>query len=48
MGGSEISLRDQEFLGFGGILLEVYPGFLQDRHTPHLSDEEGSEFTMEP
>ena len=48
VGCSEISLRDQDFLGFDGILSEIYSGLLEDRSTPHSSDEEGSGFSMGP
>ena len=46
MGGSDVSLRDQEYLGFGKILSEIYLGFLQDFCTPHSFDEEGHGFLM--
>ena len=48
MGGSDVSLRDQEYLGFGKILSEIYLGFLQDFCTPHSSDGEGSGFPKGP
>ena len=48
MGGPEVPLRDQEFLGFNMILSEIYLGFLQDCCTPHSSDEEGHRFSLGP
>ncbi|KAL7610989.1 hypothetical protein Lser_V15G11033 [Lactuca serriola] len=44
----KISNRDQKLLGFGRILLKIYSGLLQDRSTPHSSDEEGSGFFRGP
>ena len=46
VGSSEIPLRDQEFLGFGRVLSEIYLGFRQDCGTPHSYKEEGSGFSM--
>ena len=38
MGGDKIPIRDQEFLGFGGLLSQVYQIFLQDYFSSHHID----------